>query len=130
MTNEPDDRRHRRGLYLLPSIFTIGNILLGFFAVIRGLQGRYSEAAIAIFAAAILDALDGRIARLTKTESEFGREFDSLADVLTFCSAPALLAYLWGLQDLGRIGWLVPFFYLTAGATRLARFNVQASTLR
>jgi len=119
-------RQLRRGIYLLPSLFTLGNIFLGFWAVVLGLRGAFQSAALMIFAAGILDALDGRIARLTHTESDFGREFDSLADVLTFGSAPALVAYLWGLQDFGRIGWLVPLFFLVCTATRLARFNVQA----
>lgn len=112
-------------MYVLPSLFTMGNIFLGFFALVEGLQGRFDRAALMIFAAAILDALDGSLARLTGSESDFGREFDSLADVLTFCSAPALLAYLWGLHDLDRIGWLVPFFFVVCGATRLARYNIQ-----
>lgn len=119
----------RRGIYLLPSLFTLGNIFLGFWAVVRGLAGDFHDAALLIFAAGVLDGLDGRIARLTGTESDFGKEFDSLADVLTFGSTPALLAYLWGLNDLGRIGWLVPFFYLVCCATRLARFNVNTGTV-
>lgn len=118
-------RRLRRGAYLLPSVFTIGNILLGFYAVVRGFRGDFQGAALLIFVAAVLDGLDGRIARLTGTESAFGREFDSLADVLTFGAAPAFLAFLWGLDELGRIGWLVPLFFLVCTATRLARFNVQ-----
>jgi CDP-diacylglycerol---serine O-phosphatidyltransferase len=122
----PRRRRLRRGIYLLPSLFTLGNILLGFYAVIRGLRGDFEAAGLAILAATVLDALDGRLARMTGTESDFGKEFDSLADVLTFCSAPALLAYLWGLHELSRLGWLVPVFFLVCGSVRLARFNVQA----
>lgn len=121
------NRRLRRGTYLLPSLFTIGNILIGFYAVIRGLRGDFQTAALLIFLAGILDGLDGRIARLTRTESEFGREFDSLADVLTFGAAPSLLTYLWGLHEWGRIGWLVPLFFLLSTAIRLARFNVQST---
>lgn len=121
----PAPRRLRRGAYLLPSLFTIGNVLLGFYAIVRGLRGDFDKAALLIFTAGFLDALDGRIARMTHTESDFGKELDSLADVLTFGMAPALLAYLWGLDEFGRIGWLVPLFYLVACATRLARFNVQ-----
>jgi CDP-diacylglycerol--serine O-phosphatidyltransferase len=119
-------QRLRRGAYLLPSVFTIGNILMGFYAVVRGHRGDFQGAALLVFAAAFLDALDGRIARLTGTDSDFGREYDSLADVLTFGAAPALLVYFWGLHELGRAGWLVPLFYLVCTATRLARFNVQA----
>ncbi len=118
-------RRLQRGIYLLPSIFTMGNIFLGFWAIIRGLRGDFLTAPLAIAGAAVLDALDGRIARLTGTESEFGREFDSLADVITFGVAPALLAYRWGLDGFPRLGWLVPLFFVVCGATRLARFNVQ-----
>ncbi len=135
-------RQVRRGAYLLPSLFTIGSILLGFYAIVLGLRaagmvpqvrpagpgglrGEFQIAAALVFAAAILDAMDGRIARLTGTESEFGKEYDSLADVFTFGVAPALLTYLWGLWEWGRMGWLVPFFYLVCTATRLARFNVQ-----
>lgn len=133
----PPDRqipRVRRGAYLLPSAFTIGNMLLGFYAVVLGIRGAFDGqpdafriAALLVFAAAILDTLDGRIARMTGSDSEFGREYDSLADVATFGVAPALLTYLWGLRDLGRVGWLVPLFFFVCTATRLARFNVQTA---
>lgn len=121
-------RRLRQGTYLLPSAFTIGNMLLGFYAVVLGLDGNFQRAAVMIFVAAILDTLDGRIARLSGTESEFGREYDSLADVLTFGMAPGLLGFLWGLDQWDRLGWLVPLFYVVCTATRLARFNVQTTT--
>lgn len=138
----PRGRVLQRGAYLLPSLFTIGNILLGFYAIVLGLRavglvyvepfgaGRpvlagFATAALLIFAAGILDGLDGRIARMVGTESEFGKEYDSLADLFTFGAAPALLTYLWGLSAWGRVGWLVPLFYLVCTATRLARFNVQ-----
>lgn len=123
----PPRRVLTRGIYLLPSAFTISNILLGFYAVVCGLRGDFQKAAILVLLAGVLDALDGRIARLTGTESDFGREYDSLADVLTFGATPALLTYLWGLSELGRIGWLVPLFYLVCAATRLARYNVQTT---
>ena len=133
MTSEENRPRRngrlRRGIYVLPSLFTMGNIFLGFLAVVSGLHGRFERAALLVFAAGIVDALDGRLARLTNSESDFGREFDSLADVLTFCMVPALLAYLWGLRHLGRIGWLVPLFYVICGATRLARFNIQTKVV-
>ena len=119
----------RKGIYLLPSLFTFGNIILGFYACVRGLRGDFQTAAVLIFVAGFLDAFDGRIARLTRTESRFGREFDSLADVITFGVAPALLAHLWGLRHYGRIGWLIPVFYLLCAATRLARFNVQSRSV-
>lgn len=121
--------RVRKGAYLLPSLFTFGNILLGFYACVRGLRGDFQTAAILIVIAGFLDTFDGRIARMTKTESAFGKEFDSLADVITFGVAPAFLAHLWGLQHFGRIGWLIPVFFLLCAATRLARFNVQSRSV-
>ncbi|MEM7480232.1 MAG: CDP-diacylglycerol--serine O-phosphatidyltransferase [Acidobacteriota bacterium] len=129
-------RRHKIGMYLLPSAFTIGNMMLGFYAMILGFRGvtggapeEFRKAALMIFAAGILDTLDGRIARLTGTDSEFGKEYDSLADVLTFGVAPALLVYFWGLRDFGRAGWLIPLFFVVCAATRLARFNVQTKVV-
>jgi len=120
----------RRGAYLLPSLFTIGNMLLGFYAVVIGLNsGRFRMAALLVFIAAIIDSLDGRLARLTGTESDFGKEYDSLADVITFGAAPALLTYLWGVRELHRDAWLIPLFYMVCTATRLARFNVQTRVI-
>ncbi|MES1245251.1 MAG: CDP-diacylglycerol--serine O-phosphatidyltransferase [Acidobacteriota bacterium] len=118
-------QRLKRGAYLLPSLFTIANMLLGFYAVVCGLRGQFRLAALLVFAAAIVDTFDGLIARLTGTESEFGKEYDSLADVITFGAAPALLTYLWGLQDFHRDAWLLSLFFMVCTATRLARFNVQ-----
>ena len=117
--------RLRRGAYFLPSLFTIGNIFLGFWAVILSLRDRFVLAGGLIILAAALDFLDGKIARMTGTESDFGREFDSLADVLTFGMVPALAAWAWGLHVYPRAGWLVPLFFVVCTATRLARFNVQ-----
>jgi len=123
-------RRLRRGAYLLPSLFTIGNMLLGFYAIVLGLRDKdFRTAALLVFIAAILDTLDGRIARMTGTESEFGKEYDSLADVVTFGAAPALLTYLWGLRPFDRDAWLIPLFYMVCAATRLARFNVQTKVV-
>jgi CDP-diacylglycerol--serine O-phosphatidyltransferase len=118
----------------MPSLFTIGNMLLGFYAMVCGFRafstqvddGLFARGALLVFVAALLDGLDGRIARMTGTESDFGREYDSLADVITFGVAPAMLALFWGLHELGRLGWLVPLFFTVCCATRLARFNVQA----
>ncbi len=120
-------RRLQRGAYLLPSLFTIGNMLLGFYAIVLGLRKEpdFRLAALLVFIAAFVDTLDGRIARMTGTESEFGKEYDSLADVVTFGAAPALLTYLWGLRPFDRDAWLIPLFYMVCAATRLARFNVQ-----
>ncbi len=116
-----------RAAYLIPSLFTIGNMLLGFYALIVGLRGDFQRAALLVFAAAFMDSIDGRFARASGTDSDFGKEYDSLADLLTFGVVPALLAYFRGLEALGRIGWLLPFFYVVCTATRLARFNVQTS---
>ncbi len=118
-------RRLRRGAYLLPSLFTIGNVLLGFYAIVCGLNGDFQRAALVVVVAAVTDSLDGRIARMTGTETEFGKEFDSLADVITFGVTPALLSYQWGVKDLAARAWLVPLFYVVTAASRLARFNVQ-----
>lgn len=123
--DRPRARGIRRGAYLLPSLFTIGNMLLGFYAVVCGLNGQFRKGALLVFIAAILDSLDGRLARMTGTESDFGKEYDSLADVITFGAAPALLTYLWGIKELAREAWLIPVFFMVCTATRLARFNVQ-----
>jgi CDP-diacylglycerol--serine O-phosphatidyltransferase len=122
-------QRLQRGAYILPSLFTIGNIVLGFYAVVLGTRGHFKLAASAVFVAAIMDAFDGRIARFMHTESDFGKEFDSLADVLTFGATPALLTFLWGFQDYGRLGWLVPLYFLLCTSIRLARFNVQTGSV-
>jgi CDP-diacylglycerol--serine O-phosphatidyltransferase len=121
----PVSQRLQRGAYLLPSLFTIGNMLLGFYAVVCGLRGQFRLAAILVFVAAIVDTFDGLIARLTNTESDFGKEYDSLADVITFGAVPAILTWLWGLDELHRDAWLLPLFFMVCTATRLARFNVQ-----
>ncbi len=118
----------RAGAYLIPSLFTTANMLLGFYALLAGLEGQFRAAVLMIFAAAVLDTLDGRIARLTGTTSPFGREYDSLADLVSFGLAPALLCYLWGLDELGRVGFAAPAVYLLCSAARLARFNVSRRT--
>jgi len=118
-------RRFRRGASILPSLFTTGNLFLGFLAIVRTLDGRFAEAAPLIGGAVILDMLDGRIARLTNTQSEFGAQYDSLADAVSFGVAPALLAYSWALQLVPRAGWPAAFLFLACGVLRLARFNVQ-----
>jgi CDP-diacylglycerol--serine O-phosphatidyltransferase len=118
-------RRFRRGIAILPSLFTTGNLFLGFWAMVRTLHGQYQEAAPLIGWAILLDLLDGRIARMTGTASEFGGELDSLADVISFGVAPALLAYAWGFGSVPRAGWLAAFLFVVCGTLRLARFNVQ-----
>lgn len=122
------DGRFRRGIYLLPSVFTTGNLFFGFYSLVASVRGDYRAAAIAIGIAMLLDGIDGRIARLTDSQTDFGTAFDSLADVITFALAPAFLAFSWGLWDLRRIGWLAAFFYVTCGAARLARFTVQTAS--
>jgi CDP-diacylglycerol--serine O-phosphatidyltransferase len=120
-----ENRRLRRGIYLLPTCFTVGNLFCGFFSLVESSRGGFELAALLIIVAGILDGLDGRIARLTGTSSEFGLEFDSLADVVSFGVAPAFLAYRWALSPLDRIGWLIAFLFVICAATRLARFNIQ-----
>ena len=118
-------RRFRRGASILPSLFTTGNLFLGFWAIIKTLDGRYAEAAPLVAGAIVLDLLDGRIARLTGTASEFGAQLDSLSDAISFGVAPALLAFRWALEGVPRVGWLAAFLFLMCGVLRLARFNVQ-----
>ena len=115
----------KRGIYLLPSIFTTFALFAGFYSIIASVNGEFTLAAISIMVAMLWDALDGRVARLTNTQSAFGAEYDSLSDLVSFGVAPALLVYLWSLSDLGRIGWLAAFIYLACAALRLARFNTQ-----
>jgi CDP-diacylglycerol--serine O-phosphatidyltransferase len=121
-------RRFRRGVYLLPSLLTLGNLFCGYACVVYAMRGEYETAAPFIGFAIVLDMLDGRIARLTDTASAFGVEFDSLADVISFGIAPAILSFSWGLSALGRLGWAAGFMFLSAAAMRLARFNIQSAT--
>lgn len=114
-------------VYVLPNSLTTGNLFFGFFSIVKSLQGDFGWAAVAIFVATIFDVLDGRIARLTNSTSEFGVQYDSLCDLVSFGLAPAFLVYQFGLKDVGRIGWIFCFIFLACGALRLARFNVQSS---
>ena len=114
-----------RGIYLLPSILTTFGMFAGFYSIIASINGDFTLAAISIMVAMLWDALDGRVARLTNTQSDFGAQYDSLADLVSFGVAPALLVYEWSLSDLGRIGWLAAFIFLACAALRLARFNTQ-----
>lgn len=124
----PEARRFRRGMYLLPSLFTLANLFCGYACVIFATRGEFATAAPFIGIAVVLDMLDGRIARLTGATSDFGREFDSLADVVSFGMAPAVLGYSWGLSAYGRLGWAVGFVFVSAAAIRLARFNIQSTS--
>ena len=118
-----------RGIVLLPSLLTTGNLFCGFFALLLTVEGRFTDAALAIFVAMVMDLLDGRVARLMKATSQFGVEFDSLADVVSFCVAPAFLVYSFALKDLSRPAWFGAFLFVICGALRLARFNVQTGTV-
>ncbi|HSF07200.1 MAG TPA: CDP-diacylglycerol--serine O-phosphatidyltransferase [Methylomirabilota bacterium] len=121
--------KRRRGIFLLPSLLTTGNLFCGFFALLLAANQRFPEAALAIFVAMVMDLLDGRVARLMKATSQFGVEFDSLADVVSFCVAPAFLLYTFALRDLGRPAWFGAFLFVICGALRLARFNVQTASV-
>lgn len=116
-------------IYVLPNLLTTANMFFGFFAIVHAIMGDYTLAAYAIVAAAVFDLLDGRVARLTHSTSQFGAEYDSLCDLVSFGIAPGLLLFLWALQPFGRIGWLASFFYVACGALRLARFNVQKTVI-
>lgn len=125
----------RRGIYLLPNLLTTGCLFAGFYAIIAATDGNFERAGVAIFVAMIFDGLDGRVARLTHTETVFGKEYDSLADMVAFGLAPALVCYQWGIDRIveygaawGRFGWVAAFFYAAAAAMRLARFNARAAT--
>lgn len=117
----------KKSIYVLPNLFTTMNIFCGFYAVLSAVDGRFVHAAVAIIVGAVFDLLDGKIARATNTSSQFGVEYDSLADLITFGLAPAFVMYLWALKPLGRLGWLAGFLFMTCGALRLARFNTAAA---
>ena len=120
--------KRRRGIYLLPNLFTTSALFAGFYAIVAAINARYEPAAVTLFVAMILDGMDGRIARMTKTESDFGVQYDSLSDMVSFGLAPALVVYQWSLHAFGKLGWLAAFIYAAAAALRLARFNTQAGS--
>ena len=122
MNDLPSDKPHK-GVYILPSLVTTASLFVGFFAIIQANQGKFELAAIAVFVSMILDGLDGRIARWTNTASDFGKEYDSLVDVVSFGLTPALVMFEWSLSDYGKLGWLSAFLYVACTALRLARFN-------
>ena len=128
MQAQQPPRRQRRGIYLLPNLFTTAALFAGFYAVVAAMADRFEAAAVAIFVAMVMDGIDGRIARLTNTQSAFGAEYDSLADMVSFGIGPALVVYQWALVGMGKLGWLAAFFYAAATALRLARFNTQVET--
>lgn len=121
-------KRYKRGIYLLPNLFTTAALFCGFYAIIAAMQNNFIIAAIAIFIAMLLDGLDGRVARLTNTQSDFGAQYDSLADLISFGLAPSLVMYQWSLLNMGKAGWLAAFIYTATAALRLARFNTQVGT--
>jgi CDP-diacylglycerol--serine O-phosphatidyltransferase len=123
-TEEPVVVKPRaRGIYILPNAFTTANLFAGFFAIVQAMNGRFDIAAAAIFVAMVLDSLDGRVARLTNTQSAFGEQYDSMSDMVSFGAAPALVIYEWSLRGMGKLGWLAAFVYVAGAALRLARFN-------
>jgi CDP-diacylglycerol--serine O-phosphatidyltransferase len=121
------EAQRKRGIYLLPNLFTTLNLFAGFYAIVQGMNHEFEKAAVAIFIAMVLDSIDGRVARLTRTQSAFGAEYDSLTDMVSFGAAPALIMYEWALRDMGRAGWIAAFVYCVGAALRLARFNTQLS---
>lgn len=122
-------RKRRKGIYILPNLFTLAALFGGFYAIVMAINGRFDLAAIGVFCAMVLDSLDGRVARMTNTQSAFGEQMDSLSDMVSFGAAPALIAYVWALKGLGRWGWIAAFVYCACAALRLARFNVNTGVV-
>jgi CDP-diacylglycerol---serine O-phosphatidyltransferase len=126
---EEPPRRPRKGIYVLPNLFTLAALFGGFYAIVMAMNGRFDLAAVGVFCAMVLDSLDGRVARMTHTQSAFGEQMDSLSDMVSFGAAPALISYEWALRGLGRWGWIAAFVYCSCAALRLARFNVNTSVV-
>jgi len=122
-------RKRRKGIYILPNLFTLAALFGGFYAIVMAVNGRFDQAAVGVFCAMVLDSLDGRVARMTNTQSAFGEQMDSLSDMVSFGAAPALVAYIFALQGLGRWGWIASFVYCACAALRLARFNVNTGVV-
>ena len=122
-------RKRRKGIYILPNLFTLAALFGGFYAIVMAMNGRFDMAAAGVFVAMVLDSLDGRVARMTNTQSAFGEQMDSLSDMVSFGAAPALIAYEWALKGLGRWGWIAAFVYCACAALRLARFNVNTGVV-
>ena len=131
--NDLNQRKHlsirRRGIYLLPNLFTTAALFAGFFAIVQAMNMKFELAAVAIFIAMVLDGLDGRVARMTHTQSEFGAQYDSLSDMVSFGVAPSLLMYEWAFKDMGKLGWFAAFIYCVGAALRLARFNTNIEVI-
>ena len=128
-SSDTKEARRGRGIYLLPNLFTTAALFAGFYAIVSAMNGRFEAAAVAIFVAMFMDGLDGRVARLTHTQSAFGVQYDSLSDMIAFGLAPALVMYIWSLASIGKLGWLAAFVYTAGAALRLARFNTQVATV-
>jgi len=126
---EQAPRRRRKGIYVLPNLFTLAALFGGFYAVVMAMNGRFDQAAIGVFCAMVLDSLDGRVARMTNTQSAFGEQMDSLSDMVSFGAAPALIVYEWALKGLGKLGWAAAFIYCACAALRLARFNTNIAVV-
>ena len=122
-------KKRRKGIYILPNLFTLAALFGGFYAIVMAINGRFDLAAVGVFCAMVLDSLDGRVARMTNTQSAFGEQMDSLSDMVSFGAAPALIAYVWTLKGLGRWGWIAAFVYCACAALRLARFNVNTAVV-
>ena len=122
-------RKRRKGIYILPNLFTLAALFGGFYAIVMAMDGRFDQAAVGVFCAMVLDSLDGRVARMTNTQSAFGEQMDSLSDMVSFGAAPGLIAYEWTLKGLGRWGWIAAFVYCACAALRLARFNVNTGVV-
>ena len=120
---EPAPRPRRKGIYVLPNLFTLAALFGGFYAIVMAMNGRFEQAALGVFSAMVLDSLDGRVARMTHTQSTFGEQMDSLSDMVSFGAAPALVVYEWALKGMGKLGWVAAFVYCASAALRLARFN-------
>jgi CDP-diacylglycerol--serine O-phosphatidyltransferase len=126
---EPAPRPRRKGIYILPNLFTLAALFGGFYGIVMAMNGRFEQSAIGIFCAMVLDSLDGRVARMTNTQSTFGEQMDSLSDMVSFGAAPALIVYIWALTGLGKAGWLAAFVYCSCAALRLARFNTNLAVV-
>ncbi len=129
VVDEAEEKHRSRAIYILPNLFTTAALFAGFYAIVQAMNGRFEQAAVAIFVAMVLDGLDGRVARLTNTQSQFGAEYDSLSDMVAFGAAPALVTYEWALKDLGKLGWIAAFIYCVSAALRLARFNTNIAVV-
>ncbi|MDP2218946.1 MAG: CDP-diacylglycerol--serine O-phosphatidyltransferase [Hydrogenophaga sp.] len=129
MLQNEEIRKRRKGIYMVPNMITLAALFGGFYAIVMAMNGRYDLATLAIFVAMVLDSLDGRVARMTNTQSAFGEQMDSLSDMVSFGAAPALIAYIWALSGLGRWGWIAAFVYCACAALRLARFNVNTGVV-